>query len=125
MGGGTAAYAVAGAAKDAYNSEEAAAVAAAARSAGAAAWNTAKGIEVPEVQFDVTAARKALTQRRYASSDNLLKTMLYVRPPASGKGFTRAAIVAATRQRAHTQAHLVRHRRPDNIGQTWGIQKIT
>ena len=48
------------------------------------------------------AARKALTQRRYASSDNLLKTMLYVRPPASGKGFTRAAIVAATRQRAHT-----------------------
>jgi len=48
------------------------------------------------------AARKALTQRRYASSDNLLKTMLYVRPPASGKGFTRAAIVAATRRRAHT-----------------------
>ena len=48
------------------------------------------------------AARKALTQRRYASSDNLLKTMLYVRSPASGKGFTRAAIVAATRQRAHT-----------------------
>ena len=31
------------------------------------------------------AARKALTQRRYASSDNLLKTMLYVRSPASGK----------------------------------------
>jgi hypothetical protein len=52
---------VAGAAKDAYNSEEAAAVAEAARSAGAAAWSTAKGIEVPEVQFDVTAARKALT----------------------------------------------------------------
>ena len=48
------------------------------------------------------AARKALTQRRYASSDNLLKTMLYVRSPASGKGFTRAAIVAATRRRAHT-----------------------
>ena len=48
------------------------------------------------------AARKALTQRRYASSDNLLKTMLYVRTTASGKGFTRAAIVAATRQRAHT-----------------------
>ena len=48
------------------------------------------------------AARKALTQRRYASSDNLLKTMLYVRSPASGKGFTRAAVVAATRQRAHT-----------------------
>jgi len=48
------------------------------------------------------AARKALTQRRYASSDNLLKTMLYVRSPASGKGFTRAAVVAATTRRAHT-----------------------
>ena len=54
------AYAVAGAASDAMNSEEAEAIAEAARSAGSAAWTAAEGIKVPEVNFDVNDAQEGL-----------------------------------------------------------------
>ena len=42
------------------NSEEVKELAEAARSAGAAAWTSAQGLSVPEIQFDVSAARSAL-----------------------------------------------------------------